>query len=282
MNEGLFNIICCPYCKNKLNKNERVFSCRDCGINFEFNERFISFLSQDGIGNIPSVYTREFLKRYPRFYYFIADLFGPMWWTGLGPKKFFKRFCVHINCVLINLGSGPKMLGNNVSNIDLYPYRGVSLVADILQLPLRDNSVDCIVCDTVIEHVNSPEVLIKEIQRVLVPGGKAYITAPFLYPFHDSPSDFMRWTKAGFVKLLGENFKLLRSGVRAGPLSVLAVYCCYLSALLFSFGSRRIFDLVLNLSIFIFFPLKLLDIVLSKLPFAEDLSAILYYVIEKK
>ncbi len=62
-------------------------------------------------------------------------------------------------------------------------------VGEIHKIPLKDNSVDAIVCSEVIEHVPYLSRTIKELNRVLRPGGVLIITFPneklrkFLYPF---------------------------------------------------------------------------------------------------
>jgi len=223
---------------------------------------------------------REVLKKHPKFYYFVADVFGPMMWTGYSPKKFLNKFCSGKDNIL-NLGSGPRILGQGVINIDQSKYKNVDLISDIKHIPMADNSANGIICDTVIEHVKEPDKVIKEMYRLLKPGTYAYITAPFLYPFHASPDDFIRWTKKGFERELSD-FKIIKTGIRAGAFSTLNVYLCYFFALVFSFNSKKIFWLLVNLSIFIFFPIKLFDLIFSRLSMSENMASIMYYIVQKK
>ena len=71
------------------------------------------------------------------------------------------------------------------------------------------------------------------------------MTLPFLYPFHDSPNDFHRWIDEGAKRIL-KQFEIIHLGVRAGPFSALTVYACYFFATLFSFGSLRLYELLVN------------------------------------
>lgn len=224
---------------------------------------------------------REFFKAYPKFYYFIAIVFGPMWFSGLSPKKFLRKYWNKEAGVCLNLGSGAYILQGDVINVDIKQYSGVSVVADIANLPYEDSSVQAIICNTVIEHVEDPEKVISEIARTLKPGGFAYITLPFLYPYHSSPSDFTRWTEPGF-NLKVSNFNVKESGVRSGPFSALTVYLCYLFALIFSFNSYFLFWMLVNISMFLFFPVKFLDIIFARFKPAKNLAAVLYFVVQKK
>lgn len=76
---------------------------------------------------------------------------------------------------------------------------------DGLTIPFDNAYFDKVICTQVLEHATDPEVLIKEIGRVLKPGGKAFITMPFTYPEHEAPYDFNRFTKFKHEQLLSEN-----------------------------------------------------------------------------
>lgn len=69
------------------------------------------------------------------------------------------------------------------------------IFADATQLPFGNESFDAIACFEVLEHVPEPYIALAEIGRVLKPGGIAAISMPFLYPEHDAPHDYQRWTE---------------------------------------------------------------------------------------
>jgi 2-polyprenyl-3-methyl-5-hydroxy-6-metoxy-1,4-benzoquinol methylase len=54
-----------------------------------------------------------------------------------------------------------------------------ALVADVFYLPLKDNSVDCIVASEIMEHVYDPKLFVKKLIEKLKPGGKLTITTPY-------------------------------------------------------------------------------------------------------
>ncbi|MEE4252397.1 MAG: methyltransferase domain-containing protein, partial [Alcanivoracaceae bacterium] len=69
--------------------------------------------------------------------------------------------------------------------------------ADGAKLPFPDQCFDGVFCLEVLEHVPEPAKVMQEISRVLKPGGRAWISMPFLYPLHDAPFDFQRYTEYG-------------------------------------------------------------------------------------
>jgi len=64
-------------------------------------------------------------------------------------------------------------------------------------LPLRQESVDLILCIVVLEHVPNPEEVLREFARVLKRGGALYLIVPFLWEEHQAPHDYFRFTRYG-------------------------------------------------------------------------------------
>ena len=54
--------------------------------------------------------------------------------------------------------------------------------ADIEAIPLADSSLDAVICSEVLEHVDSPQESIKELIRVLKPGGVLALSVPRFMP----------------------------------------------------------------------------------------------------
>ncbi|HEX6548416.1 MAG TPA: class I SAM-dependent methyltransferase [Candidatus Dormibacteraeota bacterium] len=123
---------------------------------------------------------------------------------------------------LLDLGSGSRRLRPGVLNLDIVANDDVDIVGDGHRLPFRDRSFDAVVLQTVIEHVLEPETVIAETARVLVPGGRAYIEAPFLYPVHGD-ADYYRWTRKGLEYVVGKHLDILDSGLTLGPASTLSL-----------------------------------------------------------
>ena len=79
---------------------------------------------------------------------------------------------------------------------DLYGARP-DIFADGAHLPVSSAYFDGVICLEVLEHVPDPLIVVAEIARVLKPGGRAWLSMPFLYPLHDAPFDFQRYTEYG-------------------------------------------------------------------------------------
>ncbi len=222
---------------------------------------------------------RTFFKRWPRFYYFIAVVFGPLWLSGLTAETFLKRYPT--TGTILNLGSGPKIIGPEVTNVDIYPYAGVSLVADVSAVPLKDNNASRIISDNVLEHVKDPSLAVKEMYRLLEPGGLVYVAVPFIYPFHSSPSDYQRWSAEG-LRVLFRDFEMVEIGTLAGPFSAFCAWTIHTVGFVFSFGSPSLNSLFTNVSMFVLFPVKFLDIIFGTWPSSVTVAAVLYCVVRKR
>ena len=71
-------------------------------------------------------------------------------------------------------------------------------------IPLRDNSIACVINTSVLEHVRFPEAFLREVHRVLLPGGRIYMSVPFSYLEHEQPYDFQRPTRYGLGAWLSD------------------------------------------------------------------------------
>lgn len=82
--------------------------------------------------------------------------------------------------------------------------RQPDLTWDGRSIPLPDGSADCALATEVLEHCPEPLPVLKEIRRVLAPGGRLFFTTPFLWPIHDAPHDHYRYTPYALQRLLAE------------------------------------------------------------------------------
>lgn len=86
------------------------------------------------------------------------------------------------------------------------------------QLPFADDEFDVVLATEVLEHVEHPLATCREMFRVLRPGGVALVTVPFVYPLHEAPYDYQRFTHLGLAQALrGVGFMVESVHARGGP-----------------------------------------------------------------
>ena len=86
--------------------------------------------------------------------------------------------------------------------LDLHPAANIHLRGHAHALPFVDGAFDVVLCTEVLEHLTEPQLAIDEMFRVLGPGGELLLTTRFLFPIHDAPHDYFRYTKYGLRHLL--------------------------------------------------------------------------------
>ena len=84
---------------------------------------------------------------------------------------------------------------------DIDPNRNPDLIADVHALPFSDGEFDAVLCTEVLEHTLDPVQAIREMMRVLKPGGTLILTTRFVWPIHDAPGDYWRFTRYNLLRL---------------------------------------------------------------------------------
>jgi ubiquinone/menaquinone biosynthesis C-methylase UbiE len=69
-------------------------------------------------------------------------------------------------------------------------YGKMDFVSPIDQIPVEDCYFDAILCTEVLEHVPEPIAAIRELSRILKPGGRIFVTAPLGSGLHQRPYHF--------------------------------------------------------------------------------------------
>jgi SAM-dependent methyltransferase len=106
--------------------------------------------------------------------------------------------------------------------LDIRPGRGVAVIGDAQALGIGNETFDSIVCTEVLEHLPEPRRAIDEMFRVLRPGGCLILTTRFLFPIHDAPHDYFRYTKYGLRHLL-QRFEIVELQEETDAVGTLAV-----------------------------------------------------------
>jgi SAM-dependent methyltransferase len=142
-------------------------------------------------------------------------------------------------------------------NLDLLAVPGVDVAADAARLPFRAGMFERVECDAVLEHVPDPREAMREIERVLAPGGYAHIVTPFCHPFHEYPKDYRRFTLDG-LKEIRSGMEVVAEGWRTGPTATLLVFVLEYAKLLAPWRAwRAVAHVILG---WLLFPLRYLDL----------------------
>ena len=138
------------------------------------------------------------------------DFYGSILDLGAGSKDSLKKFLPE---------------GSTVISTDISDKEGVMGVDLNKPLPFEVGSMDVVTLFFVLYILDSQEATLKEIYRILKPGGKLYIATPLIAAEIREPHDYCRLTYEGLERLFQESgfkkFTVERSGGRASSAAVL-------------------------------------------------------------
>lgn len=133
----------------------------------------------------------------------------------------------NIGGVVIDLGGGKNPSYERFWNIkpekfvrvDIDEKTEPDVVADLNKpLPFAGDYADAIFLFSIIYILENPGKTLREINRILKPGGKLFITSPFIFNEAKEPNDYWRFTGEALEKLLREsgfnNFFIISIGER--------------------------------------------------------------------
>lgn len=120
--------------------------------------------------------------------------------------------------VVLALGGGPFRVHPKIANLNIAPLENVDIVGDAHRLPIASNALDAVHCEAVFEHLEDPVDAAAELFRVMKPGAIAFVSTPFMQPFHGYPSHFQNFTHLGHKRLFERaGFEVKECGVCVGP-----------------------------------------------------------------
>jgi ubiquinone/menaquinone biosynthesis C-methylase UbiE len=101
----------------------------------------------------------------------------------------YKKHCTHLEYIAQDFAqyTGSGSTGLQTGSWD---NSRIDIVSDITSIPVPDGSFDAVLCSEVLEHVPDPIAAIRELNRVLKPGGTLILTSPFASLTHFAPYHF--------------------------------------------------------------------------------------------
>lgn len=107
----------------------------------------------------------------------------------------------------------------------VHDQQAIDVFASVDCLPFQDEAFDTILCTNVLEHVAEAGDGFRELSRCLKHEGFLILSVPFLYPLHEAPHDYYRYTFYGLRHQMEINGLEIKKAVPlGGPGFLAAVY----------------------------------------------------------
>ena len=135
----------------------------------------------------------------------VGILVNPFWLSRRELSRHLAVYCPRLEGKILDFGCGTQpyrgllpasaqYVGLEYDCLENRGMKSASLFYDGETIPLHDASVDGILSTQTLEHVPNPEQIVGEWARILRPGGLLLCTAPLMWPEHEMPYDFQRYT----------------------------------------------------------------------------------------
>lgn len=87
---------------------------------------------------------------------------------------------------------------------------------DALNTPFENESFDTVICTEVLEHIENPFILMKEMSRILKKEGCLILSSGWIALYHPEPKDYFRFSKDGYLHLCEINNLEIKEVIKKG------------------------------------------------------------------
>ena len=109
--------------------------------------------------------------------------------AGAGQQQY-RKLCGHLQYVSQDFAEYDGAGNAAGMHRGSYDYGKLDIVSDITRIPEPDASFDAIMCIEVLEHVPDSLAAVRELSRLLKPGGRLIVSSPFCSLTHFAPYHF--------------------------------------------------------------------------------------------
>ncbi len=106
--------------------------------------------------------------------------------VGCGAKPYYPLFAAFVS---------------DYVGVDIAEPSAADVIGPAEAIPLDDGMFDLVLCTQVLEHADDPARVVRELRRVIAPGGRVLVSTHGVQVYHPAPVDLWRWTHAGLERL---------------------------------------------------------------------------------
>jgi uncharacterized protein YbaR (Trm112 family) len=192
---SLLDILACPACKATVVKQDDRLHCTACARVYPWNNGVPIMLLNPADASIGHEQLLGVRPGYAR------------WKERIVLKSLTDRH------VALDFGAGRQALDDPCiirMDLQLTPY--VDVVGDAHALPFKADSIDFAFGGAVMEHLADPPGAIRELYRVVRPGGYVYADWAFVFAYHGYPHHYFNATVHG-IRNAFSAFRMIETGV---------------------------------------------------------------------
>lgn len=171
-----------------------------------------NFLGLDVLGTTPE---RRIKPRiYQRGYLFLKKLVEDL-------ERECENLVLNPNAVMLDVGAGKSPYHGfftekvkRIISLDRTLMDKATILGNAEKIPLKDHSIDFVLCTQALEHIENPWETVREIYRVLNDGGIVFLSTHGIWEIHAAPRDYWRFNPDAFESMFRnyKNVKIIPNG----------------------------------------------------------------------